>query len=286
MNRGIIAPAGIVTKLDKGFTMERSLSIEELYYLIMYWDKIIIPSNNLVYIGIPQEEILISSGAIERPKINCQGSFNGDMIANLLLSSQSIVSKELMKDTSTDWVIHQIGDEAVYPENFNVKKNIIQINLANALPVPNKDISIYEILKFKEVRKDELNELHNSLDELYLNILSSPDSILESKKSISKLKNDIEVLNKVSKEKFKTTKKYDLTTELNLNPKDISYGAIAGGIFDFFSTGYTIPIGTIIGASLSAIKINAKASMSFAPASQNTKLSYLSKASNENILIK
>lgn len=286
MDRGIIAAAGIITKVNQGFTMERSLSIEELYYLIMYWDKIIIPSNNIVYIGIPQEEILISSGAIERPKINCQGSFNGDMIANLLLSSQSIVSERLMKDTSTDWVIHQIGNKTIYPENFNAKKNVIQINLANALPVPNKDISIDEILKFKGQRKDELNALHNSLDELYIDILSSPDSDLTLKKSISKLKKDIETLNKVSREKFKTTKKYDLITELNLNPKDITYGTIAGGVFDFFTTGYTIPIGTIIGASLSTIKINAKATMTFAPASENNKLSYLSSASKENIFAK
>lgn len=286
MNRGIIAPAGIVTKVDQGFSMERSLSLEEIYYLIMYWDKIIIPSNNLVYIGIPQEEILISLGAIERPKINCQGTFNGDMIANLLLSSQSIVSEQLMKDSSTDWVIHQIGNKTVYPENFNEKKNVIQISLANTLPVPSKDISIDEILKFKQTRKDELSELHNLLDELYMDILSSPDSDLESKKSIIKLKKSIETLNKISKEKFKSTKKYDLTTELNLNPKDISYGAIAGGVFDFFTTAYTIPIGSIIGASLSAIKINAKATMSFAPASKNSKLSYLSSASKENILSK
>ena len=85
---------------------------------------------------------------------------------------------------------------------------------------------------------------------------------------------------------FKTTKKYDLITELNLNPKDITYGLIAGGVFDFFTTGYTIPIGTIIGASLSTIKINAKATMTFAPASGNNKLSYLSNASKENILTK
>lgn len=284
MNRGIIAAAGIVKRQNQGFLMERSISTEELNYLIMYWDKIIIPSNNLVYIGVPNEEILISSQAIERPKINCQGSFNGDMITDLLLSSQSIVADELMKDKTMDWVIHQIGDQGIYQKEFNKKKNILQFDILNALPVPSKDTDINEILNFKEKRKDELNELHNTLDEIYLDILSAPDSDFKSKKSVSLLKKNIESLNKVSSEKFKSTKKYDLKTELNLNAKNVSYGAVAGGIFDLFATGYTIPLGSIIGASLSTINIKATSQISFSPASENTKLAYLSNASKANII--
>ena len=58
--------------------MERSLSAEELRYYILYWDEVVIPGNNLVYIGVPEEEELISCGAISRPRVAFQGAFQGD----------------------------------------------------------------------------------------------------------------------------------------------------------------------------------------------------------------
>ncbi len=60
MDRGVIASPGIITPLSQGFRMERSISPEELRYYVMYWDKVVIPRNNLVYIGVPEEEDLIA----------------------------------------------------------------------------------------------------------------------------------------------------------------------------------------------------------------------------------
>jgi len=78
MDRGVIASPGSINRLPKGFQMERSLSIDELRYYILYWDKVVIPGNNLVYIGLPEEELLIESGALERPQIGFSGRFEGD----------------------------------------------------------------------------------------------------------------------------------------------------------------------------------------------------------------
>lgn len=284
MDRGVIASPGIITPLPQGFKMERSISPEELRYYVMYWDKVVIPGNNLVYIGIPEEEDLISCGAIERPKVGFQGSFQGDQVTYAMLACQSIVASQLVHDKSTDWVIHQIGNSVVCPEEFNQQNNIIRVDLANVLPVPSPETPINEILEFKERRSSELNELHEALDEFYEQILSAPDPELASKKAVSRLQESILNLNKVSNEKFERSRKFDFSAELNLSGKDISVGASSGALIDFLATGYTIPIATLVGAIASTINIKSKSTNTFKPASDNTKLAYLSHASNEGVL--
>ncbi|MBS7662613.1 hypothetical protein I0D00_11785 [Pseudomonas lalucatii] len=282
--RGVIASPGIIKRLPQGFQMERSLSAEELRYYIMYWDKIIIPGNNLVYIGLPDEETLINAGAIERPTIGFNGSFFGDQITDAILSCQSIVAKDLVRDKKTDWVIHQLTDECAFPSNYNQRRNIIRVDISSTLPAPPANTNVYEILEFKAARKDELANLHLHLDSLYETILSSPDPELASKKAISGLSSAIADLEKVTNERFTKTRKFDFSAELNLSGKDISAGAASGAIIDFFSTGMTIPLATVAGAVLSTLKITSKTTNTFQPASQNSKLAYLSTAKNHNIL--
>ena len=281
MERGVIASPGIINRLPKGFQMERSLSINELRYYILYWDKVVIPGNNLVYIGLPEEEQLIKSGAVERPSVGFTGRFEGDQVTNAILSCQSVVAQELVKDKTTDWVIHQLGEECQFPNEFNQRRNIIRVDLASSLPVPTGDVNIYELLEFKEKRKDELYSLHAHLDDLYERVLSSVDQDLASKRAISDLAKSIADLDCVTNERFDKTGKFDLSAELNLSGKDISVGAASGALIDFFATGMTLPIATIAGALISTIKVQSKATNTFQPANKNSKLAFLANAKKE-----
>ena len=284
MDRGVIASPGIIHRLPKGFQMERSLSIDELRYYILYWDKVVIPGNNLVYIGLPEEEKLIESGALERPRVGFNGRFEGDQVTNAILSCQSLVAKDLVKDKTTDWVVHQLGGECLFPNGFNQRRNIIRVDLASSLPVPTGNVDIYELLEFKEKRKDELSSLHAHLDDLYEQVLSSVDQDLASKRAISDLAKSICDLDSVTKERFNKTGKFDLSAELNLSGKDISVGAASGAIIDFFASGMTLPIATIAGALISTIKVQSKATNTFQPANNNSKLAFLSKAKREQLV--
>jgi hypothetical protein len=90
-----------------------------------------------------------------------------------------------------------------------------------ALPVPDGEVPIQDILDFKQRRKPELLELHNTFDQLYFEVLNAPDQSLATKKVIYRIQSVINDLDKVSVEKFKKTRKYDFSVELNLNGKDI-----------------------------------------------------------------
>jgi Family of unknown function (DUF6236) len=126
--------------------------------------------------------------------------------------------------------------------------------------------------------------LHNQIDDLYFEVLNSPDQSLATNKIISRFQSAINDLNKVSNEKFKKNRKYDFSAELNINGRDIVNGVSAGALIGFFSNPCIIPVTSILGGMLALIKISAKVSYTFGPAKENSKLSYILIASKENIL--
>lgn len=287
MTRGVVATPAIINIHGNGFTMERGLSPQEIRYYALYWDKVVIPSNNLVHVGLPEENILIDSGVIERPQVGFEGSFGGADLGHSFAMAQSVVARKLMaEEISTDWVLHQIGNKLLIPKKFIEPKNSLRFELINSLPVPGGATPIADILEFKERRKTELNALHESIELAYIEALRCPDPAFGTSKAIRDLKDCIDNLESVSKEKWERTSKFDFATEFNLDGGKIVNGIASGAAFDFFTNAFTLPVGSIIGGIASVFKLKASYSSSFKPASNNSKLAFLSHAHHERILEK
>tara|TARA_R110002167_G_C12644108_1_gene648614 strand:+ start:757 stop:1620 length:864 start_codon:yes stop_codon:yes gene_type:complete len=287
MTRGVIATPAIINIHGDGFTMERGLSPQEIRYYALYWDKVVIPGSNLVYVGLPEEDILIQSGVIERPRVGFQGSFGGADLGNSFAVAQSVVAKKLMEEEkSTDWVLHQIGNKLLIPKEYIEPKNSLRFELVNLLPVPDGTTPIADILDFKERRREELNTLHDCIELAYIEALRCPDPALGSSRAIRELKDSIANLEAVSGEKWERTSKFDFATEFNLDGGKIVNGIASGAAFDFFTNAFTLPVGSIIGGIASVFKFKASYSSSFKPASNNSKLAFLSHANNERIIDK
>jgi len=287
MEKGIIAAPARVSGNGAQFRSEGGLTPEELRYFLLYWDKVVIPTTSIVHLAVPQEEELLTTGVVTRPRVPFSGTFNGELMARAQLLAQTTVARDLIKnDHSVDWALHQIGSEIIVPDNESIEKQLIRVDLVNSLPVPNGDVPFPDILEFKEHRKDELIQLHQAIDNLYLEILSSPDPSLKTKQAVSQFRKSIEALDNVTKEKWKSTGKFDISAELNINGKDVAAGVAAGAIFDFFTSLYTVPIGTIIGAVATTIKVKASFTKAFEPSKEKQVLGYLANAHEENILSK
>lgn len=287
MEKGIIAAPARVSGNGAQFRSEGGLTPEELRYFLLYWDKVVIPTTNLIHLAVPQENELLSTGVVTRPRVTFSGAFNGELMARAQLLAQTTVARDLIEnDRSVDWALHQIGSEIIVPDKESIEKQLIRVDLVNSLPVPTGDIPFPDILEFKERRKDELIELHDAMDGLYLEILSSPDPSLKTKQAISHFRKSIETLDNVTKEKWKSTGKFDISAELNINGKDVATGIAAGAVFDFFTNLYTVPIGTIVGAIATIIKVKASTMKTFEPSKEKKVLSYLASAHKENILSK
>jgi hypothetical protein len=287
MKKGIIAAQARVLGNGAQFRSEGGLTPEELRYFLLYWDKVVIPTTNLVNLRVPQEDELLSTGVVTRPRVPFSGTFNGELMAKAQLLAQTAVAKGLLKnERSVDWVLHQIGSEIIVPDTDSIVKQLIRVDLVNSLPVPKGDVPFPDILEFKERRKDELSQLHQAIDGLYLEILSSPDPSLKTKQAVFQFKKSIEAIDCVTQEKWKSTGKFNLTAELNINGKDVAAGVVAGAVFDFFTSLYTVPIGAIVGAVATTIKVKARSTKTFEPSKEKKVLGYLANAHKENILSK
>lgn len=285
MQRGVIASPAIISIHGNGFTMERSISAEEVRYYALYWDKIVIPGSNLVYVAIPEEDVLIETGVIDRPRVGFSGLWGGADIGHSFALAQCAVAKNLIEeDKNTDWVLHQLGRELSLPSEFIEKRNTLRLDLMNLLPVPSADVAIADILEFKQRRADELNSLHSTLEFAYLEALKSPDPDLATKLAVRELDEAICNLQTVASEKWQRTSKFDFSLELNLDGSRLSTGVAAGAAFDFFTNGFGIPIGPIVGGVASILKLKASHSSVFIPAVKQEKLAYLSRAQTERLL--
>jgi len=286
MDKGIIAAPARVHGNGASFRSEGGLTSQELRYFLMYWDKVVIPTTSLVHLRLPEEDEFLATGVISRPRVPFSGTFNGELMAQAQVLAQTAVARGLIEnDKSTDWVLHQIGDEIIIPNSESIQQQTIRVALNNSLPVPDESVFIPDILEFKERRSDELLQLHQTLDHFYLEVLASPDPSLTSKATVSELSQSIANLNTVANEKWKTTSKFDIAAELNINGKDIISTAAAGAVFDFYTNLFTVPIGTVVGAAASVIKIKCKTSKSFEPSKEKNVLSYLAKAHEEHLLL-
>lgn len=288
MKRGIIANTGKMSRFDdRGVSISGNISSQDLNYYLLYWDKIIMPTNNLIHLAIQNEDEIIKTGILERPRVQFSNwsSNNEDSSYDPFVIAQSIVANKLItEDNSTDWTIHQIGDQIVIGNEQKKEFNSVKLELQNCLPIPSEEIHFQDILEFKEKRKDELIALHSTIDDLYLDVLNSADINLAKRKCISELSNAIRNLESSSKEEFNKISKYNFTTELNINGKDIALAIGGGAAFDFFTTGMTIPLGTVLSGLASVIRIKANKTVSVEKSEEKLKLSFLANASKKEII--
>lgn len=284
MDRGIIGSALIVAE-GGGIIADHTLLRQSVRYYSLYWDRVVIPTLSFFRMVIPEEDILIESGVIERPIVQFNGSFNDDNAAEVETLIQSIAARELINtDPTTDWVFHQHGDRLLIPPEFAELKRALRFNLINALPVPDNTTPIVDILEFKLRRADELNALHAAINEVYIQVLKSPDIALSNHEALRELDDTINNINTVSNEKWDIKTKFDVTASFNIDGTSIGLGSAGGAVVDKLSGGLTFPIGTIAGGLASMLKLKVSYGLSFKPAENCSKFTYISKAHKAKII--
>lgn len=98
-------------------------------------------------------------------------------------------------------------------------EKVVEFNLINSLPVPVDTTPIYEILDFKERRKDELLKLRTHLDNIYTDIINAEEMQKEYQKRITEISTNLYDLNRLFREhRIKT--RIDSLKSYFRNPKE------------------------------------------------------------------
>ena len=154
------------------FIKTTALDAQELRASLLYWDQLAWPANSAMFIGSNADaKFLEDAKVLIRPHYaNVSGS------GNLILAS---VQEQAFQDLDAQhpglWAIGQGENSLLIEHNRLTADDGISFELFSAIPVPDKDVPLNEVLEFRFRRYDELRALRAEIDALAKAIAASED---------------------------------------------------------------------------------------------------------------
>ncbi|WP_459567595.1 DUF6236 family protein, partial [Enterobacter asburiae] len=176
MKRCVISPAMRLVQDEQGVRMNGGLKSEDINYYILFWDRIVVPSTQIVHRKLKNEDDLLGLGVISRPML--KGLETDGLVSRYLSYQLELLDKYRSENKSEDWSLHQVGEDFVSLESSDKQHSDLRIEIFNALPIPSENVPLADILEFKERKKQQFIDFHEYLDELYKHIITSPDEPL------------------------------------------------------------------------------------------------------------
>lgn len=294
IKRGIITTPGKLSVSGELYHMEGPLPDIEMLYLSLYWDEIIIPTG-LIHLGLPFENDLVNCGVLTRPStlqipptkssITETGSVK---FASHEVYAFGEIAKQKIDIAGEDWVIQHFSDPIYMPEHRNEQNNL-RLRITNILPIPSitGTFNIEDLLEFKLRRRDQLGELHQSMDELLKRIHLEPIQAIRETE-IKRFENAVKELDKPLIERFKVVRKSDWEVSLSPDIPTIleKVPMIAGAIAADGALNMNFPIISSITSIASMLSLTKKYGFTFNQfAKDDIKLEYISGAKSENIIL-
>lgn len=184
----------------------------------LFWDKLDHPDSNIVSFGSdPDGAFLASEGILQRTKVVWTSNLsNGDVF----LKPHMEAYRTLDAQQPGTWSLAMGPNTLQIPDDEQDQGRGVYVRLVGALPVPDADVPLAELLSFKRKRHAELDALHHHLTNVYQSILVSPDKPLVENESVRALSRAVDDQLKVSRESGLKMRLTDLLSNFD----------IAGGI--------------------------------------------------------
>lgn len=265
----------------------QQLSCSDINYYCLYWDEMVILDSANISMPVPKQDELYKNGLLKRPKMVVEGMLNIRDFPRLYSNFQIDTLNNLRADEkTTDWLLHQSGDEFSFGD-YNRAKEQIRLELLNALPIPKDDVNIADILEHKLKFSDDFNALHLYIEELYFDILKSPDQELSKRKSFTRLKEQLDNIDKICSRKWQIPLRFDLSTNFEIDGEKLSElikATISVATPVSLSGGGALGTLGALAASTAMSFINIKPVWVGFNTGVDNKLAYISKASRYNIV--
>lgn len=250
-----MSPEIVIRGKNEMLVKNSDIAPVKLRQYLLYWDQIDFPENNAInFGGSPEIDFLQNAGVLKRSKINL--NLNGEMVG-LFLKSQTEAFKLNNEKEPGSWSLAQPNQSLALDINSSFLTRNLEIELYHCLPIPSTEVSLDDILIFKERRKEEFLEFRYLLDNLYLEIVNSGDQERAKLKNIELLQRKIVDINMVMDESYISRLAGSLKIEFDWKDLATKTGpAILGSL-----TGqYPMELGFAVGL-YSSIKIGSEMSL-------------------------
>ena len=182
--RGLVISSPIRV-VGTSLSMGGGLDPHELRFSLLFWDKLDFPDNNIISFGSDADaQFLQSAGILNRTRVQVVGSGDG---AQMFLAAYLHAFNQLDAKEPGVWSLGAGKNSVSFPTKELEDGRGILVSLYDAVPVPDKDIPLQDILEFKAKRRAELLALRSHLDEIYQRILAAGDGHLALQSETAKL---------------------------------------------------------------------------------------------------
>lgn len=245
--RGLIVTPQIKILGRQGVEFGGSTDPNLVRFWCLFWDKLAYPQSSFVMNALGSEISYLESQAIfQRHRVQ---SPNGDG-AQMMIYTRAKTFEELEEASPGCWAVASgIGAwEGPEPE----KGRALRFELVNALPVPDKEVPIDDILEFRQRRRDECDALMAHIDECYLSVTVSPDKPLAQHIAFEKVARGAREQLEVTSEAGFAHRLCSLAADFNL----VAAGIAATGSFALGASMSTIVGNSVLaGASVTVSNI-------------------------------
>jgi hypothetical protein len=262
--RGLIMTSSIV-KGPEGIRVHASIDAHQLRYALLFWDKLVWPSNNFIYAAGDQDsQFLEAAEVLERPRYNFMSSTDA---AEPFVRSQI---EEFKKRDAADrgiWDLCQDTTVLLASAGSSTNADGLGVELVQAIPVPDKDVPLNEILEFKRKRQAEFIALRAELDSLGLKLASMENPHADLREKIKYVDAACADALRVCSEWRFPVRLSSQKMAFDLKPFELIAGGIAGvlaavNLAHLSATGTVLAgIGGAVAAAKSAFKLTADISL-------------------------
>lgn len=160
--RGIIVSPPIEIEGNHLYARHSNLDQGELRFSLLYWDRLVWPSSRAIHFPSSNDETYLEdTGHLERPDY----TFNGDA-AQGIARGQITAFLDREQGLPGAWSMAQGKDSLLIKSGVFQDRGGISLDLFRAIPTPQENVPLEEIIEFREKRKTELILLRHKIDSL------------------------------------------------------------------------------------------------------------------------
>jgi hypothetical protein len=201
---------------------------QELRFALLLWDRLDFPRNSLFDRRLwEDDEYLLSIGVLQRSRAVFSRGTSSIQLGADLLDGHLRAFRELDRREPGRWSLARGERSISFPDVQLEQGRGFLFQLHQALPIPNRDVALADILDFKRKRRAELLALRHHLEDVYQTVLAAPDRPLAQNTAVERLDAALADHMKVSKETGFRLVLGGLQAKLDLKLVDAAVGVLA-----------------------------------------------------------
>lgn len=170
--RGLVVSPPIEISSSGLLIKNARLDLQELRFSLLFWDKLDFPSNSNIDFGLGSyEAFLQSEGILQRTRVEAASGSAPHVYRSALITAFEVLNRQ----EPGVWSV-ATGEKSVsfLDEQLQAGRGIL-VRLHRALPVPDKDVPLQDLLEFRDKRRPELLALRHHLEAIYNRVINSAD---------------------------------------------------------------------------------------------------------------